>query len=320
MVDRSFTRQTRTQTGTSLEAPLPLSSFVSPSLGPTVLSFVSPPFGPTVSPPPGSLASPLLRLFVSPPPGLLLSPPSVSFGPSDSELRNYLVHGFTYGFTIGCLNLPVHFDINNLKSADEYAYIIDKKVANELLLGWVLGPYDAPPTCVNYRMSPLGVVPKKNPGEFRMIHHLSFPDGSSVNDFIPKEISSVQYATIQDAIDLMKDSPKHVYMAKVDVESAFQIIPISPADRPLLGFRWRGQYFMDAVLSMGCSSLCAIFECFSTALEWVATVKLGFTAMVHVIDDFLIMSDSEDKYKQDLMAFTNLRQYIASFAPRSVPL
>ena len=38
-----------------------------------------------------------------------------------------------------------------------------------------------------------------------MIHHLSFPDGSPVNYFIPKEISSVQYATIQDAIDLIKD-------------------------------------------------------------------------------------------------------------------
>ena len=230
----------------------------------------------------------------------------------DSELGQYLVHGFTYGFTIGCLDLPVHFDINmcNLKSADEYAYIIDKKVANELLLGRVLGPYDVPPTCVNYRISPLGVVPKKNPGQFRMIHHLSFPDGSSVNDFIPKEISSVRYATIQDAIDLIKDSPKPVYMAKVDVESAFRIMPISPADRPLLGFRWRGQYFMDAVLPMGCSSSCAIFECFSTALQWVATVKLGVTSMVHVIDDFLIISDSEDKCKQDLMAFTNLCQEI----------
>ena len=43
-----------------------------------------------------------------------------------------------------------------------------------------------------------------------MIHHLSFPDGSSVNDFIPKEISSVQYASIHDAIDLIKDSPKLV--------------------------------------------------------------------------------------------------------------
>ena len=107
----------------------------------------------------------------------------------------------------------------NLKSADDYAYIIDKKAANELLLGPVLGPYDVPSTCVNYWISPLGIVPKKNPGEFCIIHHLSFPDGSSCNNFIPKEISSVQCVTIQDAIDLIKDSPKPVYMAKVDVES-----------------------------------------------------------------------------------------------------
>lgn len=226
----------------------------------------------------------------------------------DSDLRKYLVHGFSYGFKIGCFDLPTQFDVNvcNLKSADEYPQVIDKKIAKELSLGRVLGPYDVPPSCHNYRISPLGVVPKKNPGEFRMIHHLSHPEGSSVNDYIPKDISSVTYATIQDAIDVIKNSPKPVYMAKVDVESAFRIIPVSPADRPMLGFRWRGQYFMDAVLPMGCSSSCAIFECFSTALEWVAKVKLGVTAMIHVIDDFLIVSDSADKCNQDLMAFVDL--------------
>ena len=58
----------------------------------------------------------------------------------DSELCNYLVYGFTRGFTIGCLDLPIQFDMNmcNLNSADDYAYIIDKKVAKELLLGQVL--------------------------------------------------------------------------------------------------------------------------------------------------------------------------------------
>ena len=52
---------------------------------------------------------------------------------------------------------------------------------------------------------------------------------------------------------------------------------------------------MDAVLPMGCSSSCAIFECFSTALEWVAKVKLGMTGMVHVIDNFLLLAHSVEK-------------------------
>lgn len=34
-------------------------------------------------------------------------------------------------------------------------------------------------------MSPLGIVPKKAPGEFNLIHHLSFPRGNSVNSGIP---------------------------------------------------------------------------------------------------------------------------------------
>lgn len=111
----------------------------------------------------------------------------------DCELLNYLVHGFSYGFHIGCFGLPTQSDadICNLKSADEFSGIIDSKIAKELLLGRVLGPFTVPPPYHNYRISPLGVVAKKTPGEFRMIHHLSYPEGSSVNDYIPKDMSSV---------------------------------------------------------------------------------------------------------------------------------
>ena len=66
---------------------------------------------------------------------------------------------------------------------------------------------------------------------------------------------------------MIKSSSATVYMAKLDVESAFRILPIAPTDRPLLGFRWRGLFYMDAVLPMGCSSSCAIFEAFSDALH-----------------------------------------------------
>ena len=48
--------------------------------------------------------------------------------------------------------------------------------------------------------------------------------------------------------------------AKVDIEWAFRIIPVSPLDQPLLGFQWKGKFFIDAVLPMGVSSACAIFE------------------------------------------------------------
>jgi hypothetical protein len=41
------------------------------------------------------------------------------------------------------------------------------------------------------QISPLGLVPKQKPGEHRVIHHLSYPDGLSINDGIAKEDSFV---------------------------------------------------------------------------------------------------------------------------------
>ena len=119
---------------------------------------------------------------------------------------------------------------------------------------------------------------------------MSYPDGESVNDYIPKEFATVQYAAIQNAISFIKEADSIVFMAKIDIEAALRIIPISPKDSSLLGFQWRGSYYMDAVLPMGCSSSCSIFEAFSTALEWVAMNKLGVTKVVHIIDDLLFLA------------------------------
>ena len=65
------------------------------------------------------------------------------------------------------------------------------------------GPFDTPPFPV-FRVAPLGIVPKKTPGEFRLIHHLSYPTCKSVNDEISHEHSSVQYANIDHAIKKIK--------------------------------------------------------------------------------------------------------------------
>ena len=82
----------------------------------------------------------------------------------------------------------------NLPSALQHPLVIKSKINKELSLGRILGPFISPPPATNnYRVSPLGVVPKKVLGEFRMIHHLSYPAGLSVNDFIPTAASCVTY-------------------------------------------------------------------------------------------------------------------------------
>ena len=81
--------------------------------------------------------------------------------------------------------------------------------------------------------SPLGVVPKKEPGKFRLIHDLSFPrkpPNSSVNDGIDPIDATVSYETLDEVIALLHRAGKGALMAKVDIENAFRIIPIHPSN------------------------------------------------------------------------------------------
>ena len=137
-----------------------------------------------------------------------------------------------------------------------------------------MGSFREPPF-PSFRCSPLDIVPKKDPSEFRLIHHSSYPPGSPVNDFITEDCSSVHYASINDAISVIKWMGAGCFMAKTDVKYGFRIIPIPHNDFALLGMKWQDWYYFDRCLPMGCSSSCAIFEAFSTALEWLAMARLG---------------------------------------------
>ena len=63
-----------------------------------------------------------------------------------------------------------------------------------------MGPFKVHPKDPAFRVPPLGMVPKKLPGEFPLIHNLSYPLGSSVNYYISAQLATVHYATVQIAI------------------------------------------------------------------------------------------------------------------------
>ena len=133
------------------------------------------------------------------------------------SLKQFLVNGFSCGFRIGFAGERQCYESPNLKSALEKPDIVISKLHKELEAGRIAGPFAVPPF-PNFRCSPLGIVPKKDPSEFRLIHHLSYPQGSSVNDFIPDDCSSVRYASINDAISVIKQTGAGCFMAKTDVK------------------------------------------------------------------------------------------------------
>jgi len=117
----------------------------------------------------------------------------------DEEEKNYVVSGFKQGFTVSCDEFQTNLTCHNLPSALARPEIVSDKIAKELLGVRIAGPfYDH--LFQNFHISPLGLCPKKDPNKFRMIHHLSYPKGLSVNDFIPPEFTSVQYTKVQDVI------------------------------------------------------------------------------------------------------------------------
>ena len=217
------------------------------------------------------------------------------FTPSMAEL---LVSGFTFGF-------PIHYEGDtNLVSALQNPEVVDLKTKKELVSGRWAGPFAVPPFST-FRVSPLGVVPKKTPGDFRLIHHLSHPAGSSVNNSIHADFSSVHYSTITDAIRHIRAVGVGCFLCKTDIKNAFRIVPVHPNDYNLLGMKWCDKYYFDKCMPMGCSSSCRTFEIFSSALEWVAQTKLNINHIIHILDDFLIIAPSHEICHRQLNLFVD---------------
>lgn len=149
----------------------------------------------------------------------------------------------------------------------------------EVGVGRISGPCPEVPIS-QLVVSPLSVVPKKERGKFRLIHHLSFLKGGSINNGI-------------DVICLICDfrlcfmdgvrSGSGSLMAKPDIESACHLLPVHPDSHYLLGCFFDGGFFVDMCLPMGCTISSAYFESFNTFLHWVIREQLGIPSLTHYV-------------------------------------
>ena len=146
----------------------------------------------------------------------------------DQTETNFLIQGFTHGFHINYLGTPSLRFSNNHPSVSHHKDVVERKLAKELALGRIAGPFLSPPF-VNYQSSPHGIVPKKEPNESRIIHDLSYPDGNSINDYIPKHFTTVRYETLDQVITLLSQFGRGALIGKTDIEDAFRIIPLHPS-------------------------------------------------------------------------------------------
>ena len=73
-------------------------------------------------------------------------------------------------------------------------------------------------------------MPKHEPNSFWLIHHLSFPEGGSINDFIDRAQCQVHYASFDKAVSMTVNVGRGAWLAKADIKSAFRLLPVPPED------------------------------------------------------------------------------------------
>lgn len=148
----------------------------------------------------------------------------------------------------------------------------------------------------------MGLVEKKEadtnllpnyPKHFHLISHLSYPNGNSINTYIPEDYSSVNYKSFDSALLLVTKAGKNCWMAKSDLDSAFRNVPMDLQSIHCLGFTMDEKFCVDICLPFGSSSSCFIFEKISSAIDWIVANRTG-SEISHYLDDFFFVRPSYD--------------------------
>ena len=74
-----------------------------------------------------------------------------------------------------------------------------------------------------------------------MIVDLSSPKSTSVNDRISAELCSMKYASLNDAVKLIRQLGQGAQLVKMDLKDAYRMIPVHPEDQHLLAISWEGR-------------------------------------------------------------------------------
>ena len=130
----------------------------------------------------------------------------------NSSFVNNLINALRHGTRIGYLGPHKPRVSHNLISASQHPDVVSGNLNKEVQLGRIAGPFPAPPL-PDLQCHPVGVVPKKHSVEWRTIYHLSYPEGDSINDHIPKDPYSLQYVRVDDEITILRSLGPGSFMA-----------------------------------------------------------------------------------------------------------
>ena len=232
----------------------------------------------------------------------------------DQRLVQFFLRGITEGFQIGYsdrISQGLKSSRKNLEGAIQHPEVVDEYLDKEMILSRVAGPF----TKAHLPGIQISIIPKSHQKDkWRLIVDLSHPKSHSVNDGIPKSLCGLSYITVDDAINKILELGPNTLMAKIDIKSAFRLLPVHPADRHLLAMEWRNKIFIDTCLPFGLQSAPKLFNILADLLSWISMTK-GVSFSIHYLDDFLTMGPAGSSVCQQ-----NLDIFIQTCNELGIPL
>jgi hypothetical protein len=236
--------------------------------------------------------------------------------------KHQIIYGLTYGFHVGYHgkrdNSISRIDVTNHTNKDidinDYDKFINDEMEKELLLKRRIS-FDKP-IYPNTILHPLGVVTKKFSSKLRLVHDYSYPQhgphvSSSVNYNIPNDKRETHLSSFDEALQLiinakLNNNYNDIYLSKIDIESAYRLIPLHPNDYHLLGMKWKNKYYYDLVAPFGLASSCQIWEEVATCIQWIIHMYLVIKYILHYVDDYLLVSNTLPSANKELNSILGL--------------
>ena len=159
--------------------------------------------------------------------------------------------------------------------------------------------------------SPIGLVPKAE-NQTRLIFHLSYnftkTNNLSINACTQRHFCTVKYNNLDHAVEnslrlikSMLGKKTQIWYCKMDIKSAFRVLPLKPgvywllvmsAEHPVTG-KW--YFFIDKCLPFGHSISCALFQEVLDAVVFIFKYEVRrhventhlWVALTNYLDDFL---------------------------------
>jgi len=138
---------------------------------------------------------------------------------TDRSYVEYLLSGLREGFHIdfdyrthGCRRSG-----DNMRSARQNPQVVRDYISKECEAGRLLASFN-PHMFPDVHISRFGVIPKADPGSWRLIVDLSSPEGASVNDGIDSSVCSLSYITVDDAARAIERAGMGARLINVDIK------------------------------------------------------------------------------------------------------